>query len=149
MGGGLIAPPRTPSCMGSMRSPPPTPLLNSWLRPCVSSCGSRLLWGLCGSLLAFPCLRVGAPLACGVYGASSLQSLQSRLPFVVLLFMSLFVLHLLLRWDGLVTGLWPLLLLLCVGLLWGLCCLGVLSHPLLLLFLAWVSSFGVCSDLGW
>ena len=49
----------------------------------VSSCGSRLLWGLCGSLLAFPCLRLGAPLACGVYGASSLQSLQSRLPFVV------------------------------------------------------------------
>ena len=49
----------------------------------VSSCGSRLLWGLCGSLLAFPCLRVGALLACGVYGASSLRSLQSRLPFVV------------------------------------------------------------------
>ena len=49
----------------------------------VSSCSSRLLWGMCGSLLAFPCLRVGAPLACGVYGASSLRSLQSRLPFVV------------------------------------------------------------------
>ena len=30
------------------------------------------------------------------------------------------VLHLLLWWGGLVTGLWPLLLLLCVGLLWGL-----------------------------
>ena len=30
-----------------------------------------------------------------------------------------------------------------------LCCLGLWSHPLLLLFLAWVSSFGVCSDLGW
>ena len=29
------------------------------------------------------------------------------------------------------------------------CRLGLLSHPLLLLFLAWVSSFGVCSDLGW
>ena len=27
--------------------------------------------------------------------------------------------------------------------------LGLLSHPLLLLFLAWVSSFGICSDLGW
>ena len=40
-------------------------------------------WGLCGSLLAFPCLRVGALLACGVYGASSLRSLQFRLPFVV------------------------------------------------------------------
>ena len=50
----------------------------------VSSCSSRLLWGLCGSLLAFPCLRVGAFLACGVYGASSLRSLQSRLPFVVI-----------------------------------------------------------------
>ena len=29
------------------------------------------------------------------------------------------------------------------------CPLGLLSHPLLLLFLAWVSSFGVCSGLGW
>ena len=38
---------------------------------------------MCCSLLAFPCLRVGALLACGVYGASSLRSLQSRLPFVV------------------------------------------------------------------
>ena len=28
------------------------------------------------------------------------------------------------------------------------CHLGLLSHPLLLLFLAWVSSFGVCSGLG-
>ena len=27
--------------------------------------------------------------------------------------------------------------------------LGLLSHPLLLLFLAWVSSFGVCLGLGW
>ena len=35
------------------------------------------------SLLGFPCLRVGALLACGVYGTSSLWSLQSRLPFVV------------------------------------------------------------------
>ena len=42
--------------------------------------------------------------------------------WLVLLFMSLFVLHLLLRWRALVTGLWPLLLLLCVGLLWGLSC---------------------------
>ena len=49
----------------------------------VVSYGSRLLWGLCGSLLAFPCLRVDALLACGVSGASSLRSLQSRLPFVV------------------------------------------------------------------
>ena len=29
------------------------------------------------------------------------------------------------------------------------CRFGLLSHHLLLLFLAWVSSFGVCSDLGW
>ena len=35
------------------------------------------------SLLGFPCLRVGALLACGVYSASSLRSLQSQLPFVV------------------------------------------------------------------
>ena len=41
-------------------------------------------------------------------------------------FSGLFVLHLLWRWGGLVTCLWPLLLLLCVGLLWGLCC-AVLS----------------------
>ena len=51
---------------------------------------------------------MGALLACGVYGASSLRSLQSRPPFHVSV-----VLHLLLRWGGLVTGLWPLLLLLC------------------------------------
>ena len=35
------------------------------------------------SLLGFPCLRVGALLACGVYGASSLWGLLSRLPLVV------------------------------------------------------------------
>ena len=29
------------------------------------------------------------------------------------------------------------------------CPFGLLSHPLLLLFLTWVSSFGVCSCLGW
>ena len=46
--------------------------------------------------------------------------------WLVLLLLSVFVPHLLLRWGGLVTGLWPLLLLLCVGLLWGLCC-AVLS----------------------
>ena len=40
----------------------------------------------------------------------------------VLLFMSLFVLHLLLGWGGLVTGLWPHLQLLCVGLFWSLGC---------------------------
>ena len=70
----------------------------------VSSFGSRLLGGLCCSLLAFPCLRVGALLTCGVYGASSLRSLQSRLPFVVSPpFHVSVVLHLLLRWDGSVT----------------------------------------------
>ena len=34
------------------------------------------------SLLGLPCLRVGTLLACGVYCASSLRSLQSWLPFV-------------------------------------------------------------------
>ena len=50
--------------------------------------------------------------------------------WLVLLFLSLFVLHLLLRWDGLVTDLWPLLLLLWVGLLWGLCCAVLSPWPL-------------------
>ena len=40
----------------------------------------------------------------------------------VLLFVSLFVHHLLLGWGGLVTGLWPHLQLLGVGLFWGLGC---------------------------
>ena len=35
------------------------------------------------SLLGFPCFRVGVLLACGVYGASSLGGLLSRLPLVV------------------------------------------------------------------
>ena len=35
------------------------------------------------SLLGFPCLRVGALLACGVFGASLLWGLLSRLPLVV------------------------------------------------------------------
>ena len=56
----------------------------------------------------------------------------------VLLFMSLFVLHLLLGWGGLVTGLWPHLQLLCVGLF---CRLRLWPHPLLLFsrlgFLLW------------
>ena len=74
---------------------------------------------------------MGALLTCGVYGASSLRSLQSRLPFVVSPpFHVSVVLHLLLRWGGLVTGLWPLLLLLCVGLLWGLCCAVMLPWPM-------------------
>ena len=120
----------------------------------VVSCGSKLLWGLCCSLLAFPCLRVGALLACGVSGASSLRSLQSRLPFVVCPpFLPLFVLHLLLRWVG-----WSQVCgTSCCSCGWSsggvsvalFCRLGLLSHPLLLLSLAWVSAFGVCSDLGW
>ena len=39
-------------------------------------------------------------------------------------------LHLLLWWGGLVTGLWPLLLLLCVGLLWGFCCAVMSPWPM-------------------
>ena len=53
-----------------------------------------------------------APIRCGVCGLGCPS-------WLVLLLGSLLVLHLLLRWGGLVTGLWPLLLLLCVGLLWG------------------------------
>ena len=63
------------------------------------------------------------------------------------------VLHLRLRWDGLVPGLWPLLLLLCVGLLGGVCCTVLSPWPMVApspsLVSRWVSSFGVCSDLGW
>ena len=63
-----------------------------------------------------------ALLACGVYGASSLRSLQSRLPFVVGLPFHVSVCPspaLVVGWFG--HSLWSLLLLLCVGLLWGLC----------------------------
>ena len=74
---------------------------------------------------------MGELLACGVGGTSSLRSLQSRLPFVVSPpFHVSVVLHLLLRWGGLVTGLWPLLLLMCVGLLWGLCCAVMSTWPM-------------------
>ena len=48
----------------------------------ISSCGSQPLGAVLCSLLGIPGLRVGMLLACGVYGASSLRSLQSRLPFV-------------------------------------------------------------------
>ena len=105
----------------------------------VSTCGSGLLWGLCGSLLAFPCLRVGALLACSVSGASLLRSCSLGCPLWLVL---MFVLHLLLQWEGLVPGLGPLLLLLCVGFLWGLCC-AVLSPWLLVT----PSSFS-CASLG-
>ena len=86
-------------------------------------CGSRPLWGLC-SVHCLLSLALGwvrfwpkvspAPVRCKVccLGFPS---------WLVLLLSSLFVLHLLLRWGGLVTCLWPLLLLQCVGLLWGLC----------------------------
>ena len=99
------------------------------------------MWGLCGSLLAFPCLRLGALLACGVYGTSSLRSLQSRLPFVVSPpFHVSVVLHLLLWWDGWsqVCGLscYSCLLGSCGVSVVPLCRLGLWSHPLLLLFLA-------------
>ena len=80
--------------------------------------------------------------------------------------MSLFVLHLLLGWGGLVTGLWPHLQLLCVGLFWGLsapfCHLSLWPHPLLMFsrlgFLPWAfvrtwvgrlrSCLGSCLPLG-
>ena len=106
---------------------------------------------------------MGALLVCGVYGASSLRGFQSRLPFVVSPpFPVSVVLHLLLRWDGLVPVLWPLLLLLCVGFcgvsVAPFCRLGLWSHPLLLLFLAgflpltfvgtWVGRLRSCLLLG-
>ena len=87
----------------------------------VSSCGSQPLWGLCSvhcllSLaLGWVCfwLKVSmAPVRCEVCNLGCPS-------WLVLLLRSLFVLHLLLRWGGLVTCLWPLLLLQCVGLLWG------------------------------
>ena len=66
------------------------------------------------TLLAFPYLRVGALLAWGVYGVSCCEVCSLGCPsWLVLLFM--FVLHLLLGWGGLVTGLWPRLQPLCVG----------------------------------
>ena len=58
-----------------------------WVLHPVSGCSS---WGgVCSlddsvvTLLAFPYLRVGELLGCGVYGVSWLRSLRSRLPFVV------------------------------------------------------------------
>ena len=49
---------------------------SSW--GCVCSLGDSII-----TLLAFPYLRGDELLDCGVYGISYLQSLQSRLPFVV------------------------------------------------------------------
>ena len=62
--------------------------------------------------------------------------------WLVLLFLSPFVLHLLLQWGGLVTGLWPLLLLLCVGFLWGLCCAVMSPWPMVAPFPSVVSCLG-------
>ena len=89
---------------------------------CVCSLGDSVM-----TLLAFPYFRVGALLAWGVYGVSCCEVCSLGCPsWLVLLFMSRFFLHLLLGWGGLVTGLWPHLQLLCVGLFWGLGC-AVLS----------------------
>ena len=84
---------------------------------------SPFLGAVLCSMLGFPCLRVDALLACGVPAPVRCRVCSLGCPsWLVLLLRSLLVLHLLFRWGGLVTGLWPLLLLLCVGLLWGLCC---------------------------
>ena len=94
----------------------------------ISYCSSHPLWVLCsvhclvflalGWVLFWPAVST-APVRCEVCSLGCPS-------WLVLLLRSLFVLYLLLWWGGLVTGLWPLLLLLCVGLLWGLCC-AVLS----------------------
>ena len=88
---------------------------SSW--GCVCSLGDSVI-----TLLAFPFLRVGELLDCGVYGVSCEVCSLGCPSWFVLLFMSLFVLQLLLGWGGLVTGLWPHLQLLCVGLFWSLGC---------------------------
>ena len=64
--------------------------------------GLCLLFGRqCMTLLAFPYLRVGALLAWGVSGVSCCEVCSLGCPsWLVLLFMSLFVLHLLLGWFG-------------------------------------------------
>ena len=82
---------------------------------------------------------MGALLACGVYSTSSLRSLQSRLHFVVRppFLVSVCPSPALAGGGGgggcLITVLWPLLLLLCVGLLWGLCCAVLLPWPIVAL----------------
>ena len=101
-------------------------------------------------LLPFPYLRVGVLLACGVSGVCGLRR-WSQLPFVVRRpFPVSAVLHLFWGWSGLVTGLWPLLRLLGFGLFWCSVApswrLSLWLHPLLLS--PWISSLGVCSDLG-
>ena len=107
------------------------PHSSSFVTCSVISCGSQPLWVLCsvhclvylalGWVRFWPAVST-APVRCGVCSLGC--------PSCLVLLLTLFVLHLLLRWGGLVTGLWPLLLLLCVGLLWGsvapFCRLGLL-----------------------
>ena len=61
----------------------PVPLGLCWLfcRPLLRFSAS--LGAVLCSRFGFPCLRVGTLLACVVCGASSLRSLQYRLPFMV------------------------------------------------------------------
>ena len=119
-------------------------LLASWALFVVLSSPPTVLdfcGGLCGSLLAFPCLRVGELLACGVYGASSLRVCSLGCPsWLVLLFMSL------LSFTCVCGGMvWSQVCgLSCCSCVLGscgvsvapFCHLGLWSHPLLLLFLA-------------
>ena len=111
------------------------PVSGSSLWGCVCFLGDSVI-----ALLAFPYLKVGVLLACCVCGVSCEVCSLGCPSWLVI--MSLFVLHLLLCWGGLVTGLWPHLQLLCGGLFWCLCC-TVLSPWLLVA----PSSFS-CASLG-
>ena len=113
---------------GSVVVPYGSPCLSGFVTcSAISSCGSQPLWVLC-SVHCLVSLALGwvrfwpmvstAPVYCGVCSLGCPS-------WLVLLLRSLLVLHLLLQLGGLVTGLWPLLLLLCVGLLWGLLCRSV------------------------
>ena len=83
-------------CGGALWLPEPLGICWLFCHPLLqfsASVGAELC-----SLFGFPCLRVGALLACGVCSASLLRSLCSLgcPSWVVLLLLSLFVLHLLL-----------------------------------------------------
>ena len=113
-----------------------------------SSCGGVCLGWRCGHpaalTLGWVCFW---PTISGVCGLRR----RSRLPFVVRHpFPVSVVLHLFWGWGGLVTGLWPLLRLRGFGLFWCSVApswrLSLWPHPLLLS--PWISSLGVCSDLG-
>ena len=91
----------------------------------ISSCSSQPLWVLCSVhclvYLAFGWVRFWpavstAPVRCGVCSLGC--------PSCLVLLLTLFVPHLLLRWGGLVTGLWPL----CCSCVLGYC--GVSVAPL-------------------